>query len=227
MANAISSNFTDNGPVESVCFNIEKEGGGFFYDEYAVTDPKTGASYGTVWANRYFSGYNPLNPFNWATKYTFLDTEGNEQMRLVKNYGILNFDLDALTAAIWGIFSNSAAKSSDFFAYTHTNREAGYIDGRLVSFGTRFDITDPEGKQVANIRIPKNKEAANIYAERGDGKIGSIKADDETRELGDVKVTVQKGACDDRILAILSAHFLRYNLLDLSPGRHIQIHHKA
>jgi len=227
MAGAIDLNFTDHFPITSVTFSIEKEGGNFFYDEYAVTDPTTGASYGTVWANHYFSGYNPLNPYNWAAKYTFLDTEGNEQMRLVKNYGLLNFDLDALTAAFWGIFSNSAAKSSDFFAYNSRRESAGYIDGRLIGLGTRFDIADSKGHYIANIRIPKNKEVANIYRESGDGKIGAIKANDETLEIGDVKVNVQKGTCDDRILALLSAHLLRYNLLDLSPGRHMQIHSKA
>lgn len=194
-------------------FNIKEEASGFLYYRFAIYDPSTKAIHGTVEANKYFSGYNFLNPYNWAKSYTFTDTYGNVQLRIVKNYGIFGLKVDALISAIWSAFSDSAAKSTDFYIYDGQGRKVGSIDGHLVNFKIVFDIQDVAGKTLANLKVDSKGSVATLNRGVGSGAFGTIKADDETLEQGDVAVHMHRHVIDDRIAALVTTHLMRYDLI--------------
>lgn len=194
-------------------FNIKEEASGFLYRRFAIYDPNSKAILGTIEANKYFSNYNFLNPFNWATSYTFTDTYGNTQLRIVKNYGISDFKLDAFIAAVWGIFSTSGAKSTDFCIYDGEGRKIGLIDGHLVNLKIVFDIQNVAKETFANIKVDSRGDVATLNRKNTSGAFGTIKADDETLEKGDVAIHMRRGVVDDRIVALLSTHLMRYDLI--------------
>ena len=103
--------------------------------------------------------------------------------------------------------------SADYTVWNGAGQQIGYIDGRMISLGIKFDLYDRHNEQAANVRIGSDHRYANVYRRASEGKIGEIKIDCETRERGDYKVSCLKDVVDLRTLKLFSAIAVHQELI--------------
>lgn len=163
---------------------------------------------GTVQVNRTWLTwpytFGSINPLCLRTWYVLKDGNGEIEAMAAQTWLSLFPYLPGINWVMTKIFGD-LKYSADYCIWNGAGQQVGYIDGRMISFAIQFDLQDRVGNVAANVRIGNDHKYANIYHKSTEGKIGEIKIDRETRELGDYKISCPKKGVDLRTLKLFSA----------------------
>lgn len=197
-----------NHPTHVVSYDLKEDMGDYLVTYYGFSTSEEGPL-GTVQVNgSWFTWpytFGSVNPLCLRTWYVLKDGNGEITGMAAQTWlSLILFRLPVIHWLMTKIFGD-LKYSANYTLWNGAGQQIGYIDGRMISLGIKFDLYDRWDVIAANVRIGSDHRYANIYRKETEGKIGEIKVDCETRERGDYKVSFCKGEIDPRIIQIFSS----------------------
>jgi hypothetical protein len=166
-----------------------------------------------VWPGTFEGSINPICLRTW---YCLTGDEGEVEAYAVQTWSSSWKELPIIRSIASSILGD-LRYSADYTVFDADYNVIGKIDGHLVSLTREFDLV-LNGEEQASVRIGTDSRFAQIYLKNTQNKIGTLKVDYESREIGDYKLSVKGDKVDPRLLRLFAIVAINRDLIsDIDP----------